>query len=129
MAYLLWRHGCVHPYRISRVLVLANWRALEKLGEPITSFTVEGFEAGFVVPEVGELKERAKRGEEKCIVPNEERKCFEYRCNEPVNIPREYAEIIDEVYEETRSLDDISLNRLVIRDPRYGDLLQRGGFR
>ncbi len=128
IAYLLWRHKCIHPYRISRILVLANWRAEEKLGKPITRFSVEGFEAGFVIPEIGEIKEKVKKGEEKCIVPNEEKKCFEYTCNEPVNIPREYAEIIDQVYEETKNLDDVSLNRLVIRDPRYKELLERGGF-
>ena len=115
IAYLLWKHGCIHPYRISRILVLANWKAEEKLGKPITKFSIEGLEAGFVIPEVGEIKEKVK-------------KCFEYTCSEPVNIPREYAEIIDQVYEETKNLDDISLNRLVIRDPRYKELLERGGF-
>jgi len=128
VAYLLYKHKCLHPYRISRILVLANWRALEESGEPIVRFSIEGFEAGFTIPEIASIKEAARRGEEKCVRPNEEEKCLEYVCNEPPKIPRKHAEILEKVMEEVRGLDDASLNRLVIRDPRYKPLLERGGF-
>lgn len=129
MRYMIWREGCAHPFRISRSLVLANWRALDSMGKHLTSFGVEGFEAGFAVPEIEEIRTRMREGREPCIRMNEERKCLQYVCSEPVAIPREYSEILDRVLEETRGMDDVSLNRLVIRDPRYRELLERGGFR
>ncbi|MDP7982365.1 MAG: hypothetical protein RAK18_04210 [Conexivisphaerales archaeon] len=129
MRYIIWREGCAHPFRISRSLVLANWRALAALGKIMASFGVDGFEAGFAVPEIEEIRTRMREGREPCVRMNEERKCLQYVCSEPVTIPREYSEILDHVLEETRGMDDVSLNRLVIRDPRYRELLTRRGFR
>ncbi|WP_174448418.1 hypothetical protein [Conexivisphaera calida] len=129
MRYIIWREGCAHPFRISRSLVLANWRALDSTGKIMAPFGVEGFEAGFAVPEIEEIRTRMREGREPCVRMNEERKCLQYVCREPVVIPREHSEILDRVLEETRGMDDVSLNRLVIRDPRYRELLARGGFR
>jgi len=36
--------------------------------------------------------------------------------------------IVDEVLEQVRRLDEVELNRLVINDPRYQELLKKGGF-
>lgn len=122
IAYIISKLGCVHPFRISRILVLANWRALEDKGSILTRFRVQGFEAGFYIDGVKEIIEK-----DECFKVNEERKCIEYVC-EPPRVPRETAEIIDKVLEDTKNLGDRELNRLVILDPRYRELLERGGF-
>ncbi len=113
----------MHPYRLSRVLVLANWEALERIGRPVASFTVEGFEAGYSIPEIASFKE----GDDPCFYPNKEKRCLEYRCQAP-SLPREEAEIIDSVVERVKGLGDVELNRLVVRDKRYKELLEKGGF-
>ncbi len=122
IAYIAWKLGCVHPFRISRILVLANWKALEELGNIITRFRVQGFEAGFFVEGVKEIIE-----EDRCFKINEEKKCIEYLC-EPPKIPIETKEIINKIVDETKNLSDRELNRLVIRDSRYRELLEKGGF-
>ncbi len=122
IAYLVWRTGCIHPFRISRILVLANWRAIEERGTPIAKFGVQGFEAGFYIEGVKEIIE-----EDKCFKINEEKKCIEYYC-QPPKIPEEHSRILDKVLEQTKNLSDRELNRLVTRDPRYRELLEKGGF-
>jgi len=122
IAYVTWKLGCVHPFRISRILVLANWKAVEEKNKVLVGFRVQGFEAGFYVEGVKEIIE-----EDKCFRINEEKKCIEYICEQP-RIPVEAEETINRVIEETRSLSDRELNRLVIRDPRYRELLEKGGF-
>ncbi|RLG44212.1 MAG: hypothetical protein DRN78_00455 [Thermoproteota archaeon] len=123
VAYMVTRLKCVHPFYISRVLVLANWKAIEGLGKPMVEFSIEGFEAGFFIPELGELIDK-----DPCFERNKEKKCIEYVCDEPA-IPSEYKEILDNVIENTKSLDIRELNRLVIRDPRYNELLRLRGFK
>ncbi len=122
IAYLIWRAGCIHPFKISRILVLANWRAIEEKGSPIIKFKVQGFEAGFYIEGVKEIIK-----EDECFNVNEEKKCIEYTC-QPPKIPEEYARILDNTLEQTRNLSDRDLNRLVTRDPRYRELLEKGGF-
>ena len=120
--YIIKRLGCIHPYRISRILVLANWKAIEDKGCPIVYFNVSGFEAGFSVDELSKLKN------DKCIRINKENRCMEYICEDP-EIDEYDKKIIDEVIEEVSGLSDIELNRVVIRDRRYKELLSKGGFK
>ncbi len=122
IAYITWKLGCIHPFRISRILVLANWKMLEKGRKPVTRFRVQGFEAGFYIEDMKEIIE-----EDECFKINEEKKCIEYNCRLP-EIPGEVAEVFDRVLEETRNLGDRDLNRLVIGDPRYKELLEKGEF-
>jgi len=119
--YIVWRTGCIHPFRISRLLVLANWRSIKEKGKVIAKFKVSGFEAGFSIDELPEIRD------DECISLNEDRRCLEYIC-EPPQIDEDYKNIIDKVIDETRDLDDISLNRMVIHDHRYKELLERKGF-
>jgi len=120
--YVFYVMGCVKPFHVSRVLVLANWRAMERLGEPVARFTVRGFHAGFYVKEIPEIIDS-----DECLRRNKARRCVEYVCSKP-EIRREYAEVIDEVIDMARELTELELNRLVIKDLRYGKLLKDGGF-
>ncbi len=122
VAYILGRTKCLHPFRISRILVLANWLLEEKGLKPV-EFSVEGFKAGFYIPELSVLIDR-----DKCFKRNEEAKCIEYTCPPP-KMSREYIEAIENAISKVVGLDDTEVNRLVIHDPRYSELLRLGGFR
>lgn len=122
MAYIVAKARCIHPFRISRVLVLANWKAMEKHRDILAEFKIQGFEAGFFIEGLKELLNK-----DRCFHVNEKQRCVEYVCNIP-SLSELYREIIDEILEETNRLDDKELNGLVIRDKRYHELLARGGF-
>jgi len=119
--YIIWKSKCIHLYRISRILVLANWNALESIGHYIIGFSINGFEAAFSIDELAGLKS------DDCININEDARCMEYTCMPP-KIDDDVRKIIDDVIESTRDLDDSTLNRLVIKDKRYRELLEKGGF-
>jgi hypothetical protein len=128
LAFILSRAGCISPFRISRILVLANWKIMEEEGKPAIRFKVEGFHAGFAVPEIEQIKRNIKEGKDTCFKINQEGKCIEYLCEEEPTIPEELSRLFSDLLNEVKNLDDTSLNRLVIRDPRYSELLKKGGF-
>lgn len=116
VSYIMSRLGCAHPFKISRILLLADWLAEERLGRKLTSFTYVKERFGFYIEEIPSIMEDLRdRG---CAVKIEERKCFEYRCEEP-GLPKEEKEVLDEVILKVRGLSDVELNKLVISDPRY----------
>ncbi len=121
-AYIISRVGCATPFFISRVLVLVNWLSEERFGSPLVSFRVAGFSAGFYI-------EGLKEGlfSDECFVRREEKKCIEYVCGLPA-LPERARILINEVLERVRGLSEVELNRLVIKDPRYTALLERGGW-
>ena len=116
-AYITMRLGCTHPYRVSRILVLLNWLGEDRLGKGLVPLHIKGFEAAFYVEGLKEVFE----GE--CFRKNEARKCFTYECSNP-GIPKEVAELIDELIRDVRELNDIDLNRLVIKNPKYKELIK-----
>ncbi len=120
ISYLLYRLGCAHPFRISRILLLAEWRAKEELGRRITDLKYVMEEFGFYVEGLKDFVDQLI--EKGCAEKIEEEKCIRYLCDEPA-LPDDVREILDEVIEEVKDLDDRELNKLVIRDPRYGEEL------
>lgn len=82
------------------MLVLAAWRGLPLLDE----MRVEGEPYGFSIPEVALAIQRwISSG---CAERDEANKCVRYLCARP-------------------DLPDVELNRRVIRDPRYRELIGR----
>ncbi len=122
VGYIVSKAGCLHPFRISRILVLANWKALEKLGRPLASFRIDGFEAGFYIPGFKEALE-----EDECFRTSEEKKCVEYIC-QPPSLGEKVESMVDSIIQEVSGLNDSELNKLIVRDKRYRELLARGGF-
>jgi len=118
--YIVNKLGCVSPFFISRVLVLSNWKALEDMGAPLVKFRVSGFKAGFYIEGLKDILE------DECFQKNEERKCIEALCD--FDLPEDKRKIVDEILERVRSLNEVELNRLVINDPRYKEMLEKGGF-
>ncbi len=118
VAYLMYRLGCSHPFRISRVLLLAEWDSKERLGRRLTDFHYVMEEFGFYVEELKDIiDDFIERG---CAEKVEEEKCIKYLCGEP-SLPEDVKEILDEVLRRVEKLDDRELNRLVIKDRRYGE--------
>ncbi len=124
VAYILARLGCTHPFRVSRILLLADWRAEEvglgRLTEGL-SYVAEPY--GFYVEGLQGVLERLERSG--CLRRREEERCLEYTCAEPGLMPQE-REVLDEVIREVYDLSDRELNRLVTRDERYVELTGRG---
>ncbi len=94
---------------------------MEFHNKPIVEFGIKGFEAGFYINEIKEVIDSD------CFVRDEDQKCIKYNCKVP-KLPRDIEHVLNEVIKNTINLDDITLNKLVIKDPRYKDLLLKGGF-
>ncbi len=119
--YLATKLGCTHPFRISRALVLLNWRFMEKHGKPAIKFRVGGFSGGFFIEGLKEIMES------ECFRKDELRKCITYVCDPPKLNP-EVESVINVLVNEVKELTDEELNEKVLKDPRYGELLLRGGW-
>ncbi len=121
VAYLLYRNDCLHPYRISRMLVLAAWEGAERL---LPEMTVRGESFGFYIEEIPEILDDLTSKGCAIKIKGEGRKCFRYSCGDPPEIDDDIKEILDDVYERTKDLSDQELNRSVIKDDRYGRILE-----
>ncbi len=120
--YIMYRLGCTHPFYISRILLLAESRALEVLGRRITGLTYSGESFGFYVEELPSIIEKLEN--EGCARRHEERGCIEYRCSEP-QLPEDIARILEETIEKTHNMEPAELNRAAIHDKNYKILLGR----
>ncbi len=116
VARLIWRLGCASPFRISRILLLAEWAAEERTGRRLTGLTYAGASFGFYVEELPSIAESLEA--EGCLERDEERRCLRYSCDPP-ELPPDVADLLEEVSRGAERLDDLSLNRAVIGDPRY----------
>ncbi|MCD6235971.1 MAG: hypothetical protein J7J94_03140 [Thaumarchaeota archaeon] len=121
VSYIMWKLGCVHPYYVSRALLLAEWISEERSGRKLTSFTYRCQPYGFYIEELDQVIRKLE--EEKCARRNQGRKCIEYLCGEP-EVPDHIKAILDEVLEKIKGLSQVELNRLVIHDPRYKKMLE-----
>jgi hydroxypyruvate isomerase len=122
VAYILARKGCTHPFAISRILVLINWKSEELLRRPLLRFSVKGFKAAFYIEELADLLDK-----DQCFRKVAERKCVEYKC-QPPKIPGDVRSIIDDVLRSVEGLSDKELNARVVNDKRFDELLEKGGW-
>ena len=113
--------GCAHPFRISRILLLADWLFEERLGKRLTSLTYRCEPFGFYIEELKPIINKLQ--EKGCAKRNVERKCLEYLCEKP-KLPEDVEEVLREAMNIAGRLDDIELNRRVVRDPRYKRMLR-----
>jgi hypothetical protein len=126
--YILKKQNDLHPFRISRILLLFELEYSEKFGKKPTSFVyrlhpsafyIENFTTFFEsMPYIQKVKIKDEKG-----TPI---KGF-LRLTSPeisVEIPEEMASILDRIIEQTRKLSDHELNRLVVESEKYKKLGQ-----
>ena len=125
VAYILSRAGCIHPFRLSRILALAELRALEKMGKRLTDLRYEaGPGAFYIVGFKEEIVEKDPCCNKREGDPSTGRKgCLEYLC-EPPEIPEDVRSLIDEVLAETEGVDDFQLNNIVINNKLFKKLVE-----
>ena len=120
--YMLSRLGCTHPFRISRILLLAEYEFREKYGRRLSQdLTFKGESFGFYIEELGLLINELER--QGCIERIPEKKCIIYRCEEP-SIDEPAKSVIDSIIDRVKGLDDRELNKIVISHPLYHEIVQ-----
>ena len=123
--YIFSRLGCVHPFRISRLILLAEWFYNDRYeSELSTGFTYVAETFGFYIEELPKIIDKLdKLG---CIVKvkNEKNKCFSYKCDTP-SLENSISEVVDTVLNRFGSLSDKELNDVVVKDDRYKMFLKR----
>lgn len=123
IAYIVSKTGCIHPFRISRILALAEIRALEEENKRLTSFVYRGFDKVFYIEGIKELVEkdecfRIREGDPERGI----RGCIEYICPPP-RLPENVEKYLVEAITRAKELDDNELNKVVVEHPLFKKLL------
>lgn len=119
IAYILSRAGCTHPFRVSRLLALAEMEWLERTGKRLTDLKYVRGPGVFFIEGLKEIIEG-----DPCFQIHEgdtstgRRGCVEYTCKEP-DLPQDVKAVIDEVIQRFSGVGDMELNDLVVNDPRF----------
>ncbi|MGB9709673.1 MAG: hypothetical protein ACP5II_06385 [Infirmifilum sp.] len=120
--YVLSKAGCLHPFRASRIIALAELRYIEETNERLTNLIyVEGPGAFYVEG----LKEPVE--EDPCFKrrkPEKGHGCIEYLCSEP-SIRENLRRYLDQAIMVASQLDDRALNEMVVKHPLYKKLFSR----
>ncbi len=118
--YILSKAGCTHPFRISRILALAELKSIEDGGGKLTNaIYVEGPGVFFIEG----LKELVDKDE--CIVKKEGdpvkgiKGCIELICSQDLVLPERVKRYLDSAIEESINLDDLKLNEKIVKHPLY----------
>jgi hydroxypyruvate isomerase len=122
LGYILSRTGCIHPFRISRIIALAELYHLEEKGERLTSLVYVRGPGVFYIEGVKEVIENDECFEKKELPTGGG--CIEYKCGEP-SIPEELRIYIDRAIEEASKLDDRGLNDRVVKHRLYDRLFEK----
>ncbi len=119
IAYVLSRGGCMHPFRLSRILALLDIKWFEKTGSTLTGLEYVMGPGTFFIEGIKEMIESDECFEKREGDPTKGiRGCILYRCETP-EIPEDIREILDGILEEVEGLDDMELNRRVIENPLF----------
>jgi len=120
--YILTKAGCLHPFRLSRILAQVDLRYLRENGKRLTDTVYRKAPGAFYIEGLKEeitdnpCYEKHEGDREKGL-----RSCIEYKCEPPV-IPGELARYLDEAIMEASGLDDMALNKRVVEDPLFEKL-------
>ena len=123
VAYILWRMGCQHPFVFSRILLLAELEYLKRTGERLTELRYAGGPGTFFIEGLKEMIES-----DPCFVKHEgdpatgKRGCIEYRCEVP-DLPRDVKDLLDEIIDRAKGVNDMELNRMVLEHPLYSKVV------
>ncbi|MCD6114111.1 MAG: hypothetical protein J7J78_02290 [Thermoprotei archaeon] len=125
--YVAFKSKGISPFRMSRILLLLKWLLEERKVNMKLNFTFETLPYGFYVKEIPEIiendpcldKEKVKLGEGKVTG------VIRYVCKNPPKLDPAVRELADTILSEISRLNDLELNRLVIRDVRYSKMLEK----
>ena len=129
--YILKRQNDIHPFRISRILLLFEIEYSNKFGEKPTNFVyrlqpytfyIEGF-TNFIesIPEIEKIREVDDKG-----IPV--RGYLHLKNPEiQVDLPKEMTEILDNILKMTSDWDDQKLNQYVVATEDYQKLYEEFG--
>ncbi len=128
--YILSRKNDIHPFRLSRLLLLFEIEYSKKYGEKPLEFVYRLQPAAFYIEDFGNFLESLD-GVSKVKVTDENGipvKGF-IHLEKPVktNIPDHVRRLLDRILEETDSLDDQELNRLIVNSEDYRSLYEEFG--
>ncbi len=124
ISYIVWKGGCLHPFRISRILMLVEWEYEGRYGKRLTDLKYVCEPFGFYIEGFSELIKGNPCLRKKKL--EKEKACLEYVCENEPKCKDVIREVIDGILEKVKRLDDVELNRLVIRDERYKRYLVHG---
>lgn len=122
VAYVMWKLGCTHPFRISRLLLLAEYSYRETYGKALAEdLTYRGADFGFYIEELPRIIEEYEKSG--CIERDERRRCLKFTCNPP-SLSGVEKKLLDKIIDETRKLEDKQLNKLVLHHPLYSEIVK-----
>ncbi|MEB3817048.1 MAG: SocA family protein [Desulfurococcales archaeon] len=122
IAYILYKLGCLHPFKLSRLLALAEIESVKRRGRRLTNLKYVPGPGSFYIEGIKELFD------DKCFEKREgdPRKgikgCVRYIC-EPPKLPDDVAGILDYVIERYGSEDEFKLNDMVVNSDEFKRLL------
>jgi hydroxypyruvate isomerase len=123
LGYVLAKTGCIHPFRISRIIALAEILYMRRNNKRFTNIKYVGFDKVFYIEGLKETVENDACFERREGDPSKHiRGCIEYKCEAP-NLPSDVREVIDEAINTASKLNDEELNKIVIDDPLFSRLL------
>ncbi|MCD6195906.1 MAG: hypothetical protein J7J82_03890 [Staphylothermus sp.] len=117
-AYILAKKNCLHPFRISRIIALAELICMEKYGKRITNAKYVGNLGVFYIDG---LKEELLNSP--CFEKLEDQGCIKYVCDEEINIEKNARACIDEAIRIAEKASDIELNNIVVQHKLFQKLL------
>ena len=122
VAYILHKAGCIHPFRLSRILALAELEWLRRGRGRLSNLRYVRGPGVFYIEGVKELVESSSCYERVEGDPATGRRgCIKFKCSPP-QLPRDVVEVLEGAIRESSKLDDMELNRRVVEDPLFNEL-------
>ncbi|WP_440058960.1 hypothetical protein ACSU1N_03975 [Thermogladius sp. 4427co] len=122
LGFILSRTGCLHPFRVSRIIALAEIRWLNDRGSRLTSLVYRRGPGVFYIEGLKEMLEGDPCFVRREGVPGVRTGCVEYVCGEP-SIPEDVRQYIEGTIKEAVGLGDTELNDRVVKNPLFARLL------
>ncbi len=128
--YILKRKNDIHPFRLSRLLLLFEIEYSRRYGDKPLNFVYRLQPAAFYIEDFGSFLDDLE-GVEKVKVTDEKgipvRSYIHLKMPVSVQLPDDIRSLIDRIIEETDSMDDQELNRMVVNSEAYKELYEMFG--
>lgn len=113
--YILSKEGCIHPFRLSRILALAEIEYYKEKGARLTDAVYVMGPGVFYIEGLKETLEDDECFEKRRGDPQKGVKgCVRLICEWNPVLPKEAVEYLDRAIDKARGMDDMELNNLVV---------------